>query len=62
MKFAVDFEGWIEVEAKDKDEAQDIFWHWVSEAQNFALGSYYKKVILKTPHFDFDGAECLEEP
>lgn len=59
-KFAVDFEGWIEVEAKDHDEAQSIFWQWVGDAQDFALVNY-RKVILKTPMFEYDGSEEVEE-
>lgn len=60
MKFAVDFEGWIEVEAKDSDEAQDIFWQWVCDIQDSTLADY-KKVILRSPRFQYDGAECIEE-
>lgn len=61
MKFAVDFEGWIEVEAKDAEEAQVIFWNWAGDAQDSALGSY-KKIILRTPCFEYDGIERIEEP
>ena len=60
MKFAVDFEGWIEVEAKDAEEAQNIFWNWAGDAQDTALGNY-KKVILRTPWFECDGTEEVEE-
>lgn len=60
MKYAVDFEGWIEVEAESKDEAQNIFWHWVSDIQDSTLDDY-KKVILRSPCFEYDGAECIEE-
>lgn len=60
MKFAVDFEGWIEVEAKDAEEAQNIFWNWAGDAQDSALVDY-RKVILRIPRFEYDGAECIEE-
>lgn len=60
MKFAVDFEGWIEVEAKDAEEAQDIFWNWVGDVQDSAL-EHYKKVILRSPRIEYDGVEEIEE-
>ena len=60
MKFAVDFEGWIEVEAKDAEEAQDIFWNWVCDVQDYALG-HYKKKILRSPRIEYDGVEKIEE-
>ena len=58
MKYAVDFEGWIEVEAKDADEAKDIFWQQGGDAQDNALGNY-KKIILRTPWFECDGVEKI---
>ena len=60
MKFAVDFEGWIEVEAKDAEEAQDIFWNWAGDAQDYAIG-HYKKKILRSPRIEYDGVEEIEE-
>jgi len=59
-KFAVDFEGWIEVEARDAEEAQNIFWSWVSDIQDYTLGNY-RKVILRTPRIEYDGSEEIEE-
>lgn len=59
-KFAIDFEGWIEVEAKDAEEAQNIFWQWAGDAEDVALVDY-RKVILRTPCFEFDGSEEVEE-
>lgn len=59
MKFAVDFEGWIEVEAKDAEEAQNIFWNWAGDAQDAALENY-KKIILRTPIFECDMEEIEE--
>jgi len=53
MKFCIDFAGWIEVEAKDRDEAMSIFWNWVGSIQDDTLTDWYK-VILKTPWFDVD--------
>lgn len=60
MKFSVDFEGWITVEAKSHDEAQEIFWNWVGDIQ---CKSRYDNhgVILKTPFFECDGVEEEEE-
>lgn len=55
-KFTVDFEGWIQVEAKDHDEAQEIFWQWVGDIQDYTLIDW-RKVILKTPCFECDGVE-----
>lgn len=55
-KFFVDFEGWLQIEAKDRDEAQEIFWQWVGDIQDNALTDW-RKVILKTPTFQYDGAE-----
>lgn len=60
MKYAIDFEGWIVVEAKDAEEAQNIFWQWVGDAQDSAFVDY-RKVILKSPYFEYDGAEEVEE-
>lgn len=56
MKYAVDFEGYIFVEAKDHDEAQNIFWEWVGSIQDNTLIDW-RKVILKTPAFECDGVE-----
>lgn len=33
MKFAIDFEGYVRIEAKNADEARDIFWNWVENFQ-----------------------------
>ena len=56
MKFAVDFEGWIIVEAKSHEEAQEIFYEWAGDIQNNTLINWRKK-ILKYPAFECDGVE-----
>ena len=56
MTFAVDFEGWIVVEAKSHEEAQEIFWNWVGDIQDKAHYDY-SGVILETPIFECDGVE-----
>lgn len=56
MKYVVDFEGWIIVEAKNRDEAQNIFWEWVGDIEEKTRYDNYG-VILKTPAFQFDGVE-----
>lgn len=60
MKFSVNFEGFITVEAKSRDEAQEVFWNWVGDIQD---KTHYDNcgVILKTPFFEFDGTEEEEE-
>ena len=56
MKFAVDFEGWITVEAETPEEAQEIFWNWVGDIPE--KPRYYSHtVILKTPFFECVGVE-----
>lgn len=57
MKYAVDFEGYIFVEAKNRDEAQNIFWEWVGDIQDNTPENWYK-VILKSPAFE---CNCVEE-
>lgn len=57
-RFAIDFEGWIEVEAETKDEAQDLFWEWVERIQD---ESGPVKWLVRIPMFDFDGSEEVEE-
>lgn len=56
MKYAVDFEGYIFVEAKNHDEAQNIFWEWVDDIQE-NIFIKWNKVILKSPAFECDGVE-----
>ena len=56
MKYVVDFEGWITVEANSRDEAQNIFCEWVGDIQDNTLANWRKK-ILRYPTFDFDGVE-----
>ena len=56
MKYAVDFEGWVVVEAKNRDEAQNIFWEWVGDIEEKTHYDNYG-VILKAPTFQFDGVE-----
>lgn len=55
MKYAVNFEGWITVEAKNRDEAQNIFWEWVGDIQDNILADWYKTIQDST--FQFDGVE-----
>lgn len=33
MKFAVDFEGWVMIEAKNSVEARELFENWVKNFQ-----------------------------
>lgn len=56
MKFSVDFEGWITVEAKSIEQAQEIFWNWVGDIQEKTHYDNYG-VILETPFFEYDGVE-----
>ena len=56
MKYTVDFEGWIVVEAKNRDEAQNIFYEWAGDIQDNTLANWRKK-ILKYPAFECDGVE-----
>ena len=60
MKYVVDFEGWITVEAKNRDEAQNIFYEWAGDIQDNTLVNWRKK-ILKYPAFECDGVEEEEE-
>lgn len=55
-RFAVDFEGYIKVEAKSNEEAENIFWEWVGDMQDMTLTDW-RKVIIKTPYFESDGSE-----
>lgn len=56
MKYAVDFTGWIIVEAKDRDEAQNIFWVWAGDIQDNTRADW-RKVILQYPAFECDSVE-----
>lgn len=56
MKYVVDFEGWITVEAKNRDEAQEIFWNWVGDMQDNTLTDW-RKTISMCPTFECDGVE-----
>lgn len=56
MKYTVDFEGWITVEAKSYEEAQEIFWNWVGDIQDNTLMNW-RKTISKCPTFECDGVE-----
>lgn len=56
MKYVIDFEGWIVVEAKNRDEAQNIFLDWASDIQE-VTSVRWNKAILQYPAFQFDGVE-----
>ena len=60
MKYAVDFEGWIIVEAKNRDEAQNIFLEWAGDIQDNTSIKWNKK-ILQYPAFQFDGVEEINK-
>lgn len=55
MKYTVDFEGWIVVEAKNRDEAQNIFYEWAGDIQDDT--SIRWKNILQYPAFKCEGVE-----
>lgn len=57
MKYAVDFEGYIFVEAKNHNEAQSIFLEWVNDIEDNTLANW-RKVILTSPAFE---CNCVEE-
>ena len=59
MRYVVDFEGWIIVDAKDYDEAQSIFYEWAGDIQDNTSGKWHR-TILQYPAFQFDGAEKEE--
>ena len=56
MKYTVDFTGWILVEAKNRDEAQNIFYEWAGNIQDNTRADW-DKVILQYPSFNYDGVE-----
>ena len=56
--YSLDFTGDILIRAKNKDEAVDIFWNWISEIQDLTCDKFSK--ITSLPYFEI--AECnLEE-
>ena len=56
--YSLDFTGDILIRAKNKDEAVDIFWNWISEIQDLTCDKFSK--IASLPYFEI--AECnLEE-
>lgn len=56
MKLSVGYVGWITVEAKSREEAQEIFWNWVGDIQEKTHYDNYG-IILETPFFAFDGID-----
>jgi len=56
MKYTVDFEGWVTIEADSYEKAEEIFWNWVGNTQDNTLVDW-PEAISECPHFQFDGAE-----
>ena len=56
MKYAVDFTGWVTIEAKSSEDAQNLFWEWVGSIEDNTLIDWHG-TITKRPVFEYDGAE-----
>ena len=54
--FAIDFTGCVRVKAKNKDEANDIFWKWVGDLQDKSLADW-SGIVTESPYFENYGAE-----
>lgn len=54
--FAVDFTGYVRIQAKTKIEAEEKFWNWVGDIQDNTRVDW-SGTITDTPHFDRD---CIE--
>ena len=54
--FAIDFTGCIRVNAKNREEANEIFWNWVNDVQDNTLTNW-SGTIVESPYFEKDGVE-----
>ncbi len=54
--FTVDFTGYVRIKAKNREEANDIFWEWVGDLQDKSLADW-SGIVLESPSFEYDGAE-----
>jgi hypothetical protein len=54
--FAIDFSGCVRVKAKNREEANDIFWEWVGDLQDKSLADW-TGIVTQSPYFDNDGIE-----
>ena len=52
--FAIDFTGCVRVKAKTLDEANNIFWEWVTDIQDRSINDWYE-VVTQCPHFETVG-------
>lgn len=54
--FAVDFTGYVRIQAKTKIEAEEKFWNWVGDIQDNTRVDW-SGTITNAPYFDRD---CIE--
>lgn len=54
--FAIDFSGCVRVKAKNREEANDIFWEWVGDLQDKSLADW-TGIVTQSPYFDNEGIE-----
>lgn len=54
--FAIDFSGCVRIKAKNREEANDIFWEWVGDLQDKSLADW-TGIVTQSPYFDNESVE-----